>query len=61
MPLSSQAIGMVLRSQLYAGIVDVPKYGIRNKRGGFDPLVDERIQQKLDRLDETLLLRRSNT
>jgi hypothetical protein len=27
--LSSQAIGMLLRNQLYAGIVDVPEYGLR--------------------------------
>jgi site-specific DNA recombinase len=40
-PLSSQAIGALLRNQLYAGIVDVPEYGVRNKRGDFDPLVSE--------------------
>ncbi len=40
-PLSSQAIGMLLRNQLYAGIVDVPEYGVRNKRGDFDPLISE--------------------
>ena len=28
-PLTSQAIGVLLRNQLYAGIVDVPEYGIR--------------------------------
>ena len=32
-PLTSQAIGMLLRNQLYAGIVDVPGYGVRAKRG----------------------------
>jgi site-specific DNA recombinase len=42
-PLSSQAIGMLLRNQLYAGIVDVPEYGVRNKRGDFEPLVSEPI------------------
>src|SRR6185436_3332534 len=31
-PLTSQAIGMLLRNQLYAGIVDVPEYGVRGKR-----------------------------
>ena len=35
-PLTSQAIGMLLRNQLCAGIVDVPEYGVRNKRGDFD-------------------------
>jgi site-specific DNA recombinase len=28
-PVTSQAIGMLLRNQLYAGIVDVPGYGVR--------------------------------
>jgi site-specific DNA recombinase len=43
MPLSSQAIGALLRNQLYAGIVDVPEYGVRNKGGDFEPLVSEAI------------------
>ena len=40
-PLSSQAIGMLLRNQLYAGIVDVAEYGVRGRRGDFEPLVSE--------------------
>jgi site-specific DNA recombinase len=32
---------MLLRNQLYAGIVDVPKYGVRSKRGDFEPLISE--------------------
>ena len=40
-PLTSQAIGMLLRNQLYAGIVDVPEYGVRGKRGDFAPLISE--------------------
>jgi hypothetical protein len=32
-PVTSQAIGMLLRNRLYAGIVDVPEYGVRAKRG----------------------------
>src|SRR5919198_2329524 len=40
-PLTSQAIGMLLRNQLYAGIVDVPAYGVRSKRGDFEPLISE--------------------
>jgi site-specific DNA recombinase len=40
-PLSSQAIGALLRNPLYAGILDVPDYGVRGQRGDFDPLVDE--------------------
>ena len=40
-PLSSQAIGALLRNQLYAGIVDVPEYGVRNKRGDFEPLASQ--------------------
>ena len=39
--LSSQAIGMLLRNQLYAGIVDVPEYGVRGRRGDFEPLIPE--------------------
>jgi pimeloyl-ACP methyl ester carboxylesterase len=32
---------MLLRDQLYAGLVDVPEYGVRDKRGDFDPLISE--------------------
>ena len=32
---------MLLRNQLYAGIVDVPEYGVRGKRGDFEPLISE--------------------
>lgn len=37
--LTSQAIGMLLRNPLYAGIVNVPRYGVRAKRGDFDALI----------------------
>jgi site-specific DNA recombinase len=40
-PLTSQAIGVLLRNQLYAGIVDVTEYGARGKRGDFEPLISE--------------------
>src|SRR5262249_12835268 len=40
-PLTSQAIGVLLRNQLYAGIVDVPEYGVRGKHGDFEPLISE--------------------
>ncbi len=40
-PLTSQAIAVLLRNQLYAGIVDVTEYGIRGKRGDFEPLISE--------------------
>ena len=33
---------MLLRNQLYAGIVDVPEYSVRNKRGDFKPLIRKR-------------------
>jgi len=36
-PLTSQAIGMLLRNRLYAGIVHVSEYGVRAKRGDFEP------------------------
>jgi site-specific DNA recombinase len=42
-PLTSQAIGMQLRNQLYAGIVDVPEYGVRAKRGDFEALISEEL------------------
>jgi site-specific DNA recombinase len=40
-PLTSQAIGVLLRNQLDAGIVDVTEYAVRGKRGDFEPLVSE--------------------
>ena len=40
-PLTSQAIGTLLRNRLYAGIVDVPEYGVRAKGGDFEPLLSE--------------------
>jgi DNA invertase Pin-like site-specific DNA recombinase len=40
-PITSKAIGMLLRNPLYAGIVDVPEYGVRGKRGDFEPLISE--------------------
>jgi site-specific DNA recombinase len=40
-PLTSQAIGVLLRNQLYAGIVDVIEYGVRASRGDFEPLISE--------------------
>ena len=40
-PLTSQAIAMLLLNQLYAGIVDVPEYGVCAKRGDFEPLISE--------------------
>lgn len=42
-PLTSQAIGVLLRNQVYVGIVDCPEYGVRGKRGDFDPLVSEEV------------------
>jgi len=38
-PLTSQAIGMLLRNQWYARIVDVPEYAVRAKCGDFEPLI----------------------
>jgi hypothetical protein len=32
---------MLLRNQLYAGIVDVPEYGVGSKRGDVEPLISE--------------------
>jgi len=32
---------VLLSNRLYAGIVDVPEYGVRAKRGDFEPLISE--------------------
>lgn len=32
---------MLLRNQLYAGIIDVPEYGVRGRRGDFEPVIPE--------------------
>ena len=40
-PLTSQAIRMLLRNQLYAGIVNVPEYGGGRRRGDFESLFSE--------------------
>lgn len=45
-PLTSQAIGVLLRNQLYAGIIDVPGYGVRDKRGDFEPIITEDLFQR---------------
>lgn len=41
-PLSSQAIGMLLRNRLYVGIIDVPDFGVRDRKGDFEPLISAR-------------------
>ena len=43
LPLSSQAFGTMLENPLYIGIVDVPDYGVRWKRGDFEPLITEEV------------------
>ena len=40
-PLSSQAIGMLLRNRLYVGVIDVPDFGVRDQRGDFDPVAQK--------------------
>jgi site-specific DNA recombinase len=45
-PLSSQAIGMLLRNRLYIGMIDVPDFGVRDKRGDFAPLIPEDVFYK---------------
>src|SRR5215208_2494920 len=34
---------VLLRNQLSAGIVDVTEYGVRGKRGDFEPLISEEL------------------
>ena len=38
---ASQAIGMLPRNRLYAGVVNVPEYGVCARRGDFEPLMPE--------------------
>ena len=45
-PLSSQAIGMLLRNRLYVGIIDVPEFGVRDQRGDFEPLTSQEVFYK---------------
>jgi site-specific DNA recombinase len=33
----------LLRNQIHAGIVNVPEYGVRGKRGDFTPLISEEL------------------
>jgi len=42
-PLTSQAIGVLLRNRLYAGIVDVTEYDVGGKRGDFEALISENL------------------
>lgn len=56
---------MLLRNQLHAGIVDVPEYGVRGKRGDFEPLISEdlfyRVQSVLSgRVPSTAPRQRAN-
>ena len=48
-PLTSQAIGTLLSNQLYAGIVDVSEYGVRARRGDFEPLISEELFYRAQR------------
>jgi site-specific DNA recombinase len=43
MPLIPQTIGTLLTDRLYASIVDVPEFGVRGRRGDFEPLVIEDV------------------
>ncbi len=57
---------MLLRNQLYAGIVDVTEYGVRGKRGDFEPLITEdlfyRVQAVLSgRVPSTMPQQRTRT
>ena len=42
-PLGSQAIGVLLRNQLYAGVITVPEYGVRERQGDFEPIVPREL------------------
>jgi hypothetical protein len=34
---------VLLRNQLYAGVVDAPEYGVRGKCGDFEPPISEHL------------------
>ena len=40
-------MGVLLRNQFYAGIVNVPEYGVRGKGGDFEPLISEELFYRL--------------
>ena len=42
-PLTPQVFRRMLRNPLYAGIIDVPDYGVRSVRGDFEPLISEKV------------------
>jgi hypothetical protein len=57
---------VLLRNRLYAGIVDVTEYGVRGKRGDFEPLISEdlfyRVQSVLaSRMASTALRQHTRT
>jgi hypothetical protein len=45
--VSAQTFDSILENALYAGIVDVPAYGVRDVRGDFEPLIDEATFHKV--------------
>ncbi len=48
-PVSPQSMGSILRNPLYAGIIDLPRMGVRCG-GDFKPLVDEDIFLRVQRV-----------
>ena len=37
---------MLLRNRLYVGVIDVPDFGVRDKRGDFEPLISDEVFYK---------------
>ncbi len=44
---------MLLRNRLYAGILDVPEYGVRDKRGDFKSLISQATFDKCGAVRQT--------
>jgi site-specific DNA recombinase len=41
--VSPQTFDALLENELYIGVIDVPEYGVRARRGDFDPLIREEL------------------
>ncbi|MDP6373109.1 MAG: recombinase family protein [Vicinamibacterales bacterium] len=52
-PLTPQVFGRLLRNPIYAGVLDVPRFGLRAVRGDFQALIPEVLFVRVQRVLET--------